>query len=268
MADVFFIIEYLVYCGIVGDEGVFKHSYSFIDYVCSFFLVHQGWAIERSPGINNPTWYLCVLILLYVLFYLIEFIIKRIYGGNKLRVIIYLAFVILGVLGWYMKWDAPFLHLTDFRGYAAFFLGCLLCILCKTIRNRKTILLISAGLFVSFVVVIIVRHHIEWYPCILLGIPSVLLLSVGMKQIKLPYVDIFGASSFEVYLWHTPLLYLFLIISEWVGINYNSFIVMVLILLLIEIIATLIFWFIERPISKRISLLQNRRTVKKQKTDY
>ena len=44
--------------------------------VSSFFLVFQGWPGLWRVGINNPTWYLCILLLCYGLYYFEVFLIR------------------------------------------------------------------------------------------------------------------------------------------------------------------------------------------------
>ena len=43
----------------------------------NFFLLFSGWRPFVMMGINNPTWYLCVLIQCYLLFYVVQFITEK-----------------------------------------------------------------------------------------------------------------------------------------------------------------------------------------------
>ena len=43
----------------------------------NFLLLFRGWGVFDMMGINNPTWYLCILIQCYIVFYVIIYIQKQ-----------------------------------------------------------------------------------------------------------------------------------------------------------------------------------------------
>ena len=60
--------------------GVWGNSYSIAGIVTSFLMINQGWFIEFAPALNNPIWYICVLLWLYAISYIIEMMVER-FGG-------------------------------------------------------------------------------------------------------------------------------------------------------------------------------------------
>lgn len=61
----------VLHYGIFG-ELIFGNHYSVPGILTSFFMVNQGWIFEYAPALNNPIWYICVLLWPYLLFYGIE----------------------------------------------------------------------------------------------------------------------------------------------------------------------------------------------------
>lgn len=61
----------VLHYGIFG-ELIFDNRYSVPRIITSFLMVNQGWIFEYAPALNNPIWYICVLLWLYLLFYRIE----------------------------------------------------------------------------------------------------------------------------------------------------------------------------------------------------
>ena len=74
----------LLHWGIFGC-GVWGNTYSIAGIVTSFFMVNQGWIIEFAPALNNPIWYICVLLWLFILAYSIEKLIEKNGGGYEIK---------------------------------------------------------------------------------------------------------------------------------------------------------------------------------------
>lgn len=67
---------------VIFGNCVWDNHYTVWGIITSFFVVNQGWLFEFAPAINNPIWYICVLLWLYLLYYFIEYTFKTI-GGKK-----------------------------------------------------------------------------------------------------------------------------------------------------------------------------------------
>ena len=72
---------------VIAYTGYFLHGEflsTSVDYmsvgtiIASYTLTFCGWCFNSGLGINNPTWYLCVLLLYYILYYVIEFISQKV----------------------------------------------------------------------------------------------------------------------------------------------------------------------------------------------
>lgn len=87
----------------------------------SYLLVFSGWFMDIGLGINNPTWYLCVLLLCYIIYYGIDVISRRFHlNQNILYVLVFLLLVWVGVLE---KYCLGFLHIRINEDIVVFFLG-------------------------------------------------------------------------------------------------------------------------------------------------
>lgn len=51
-----------LYYGIF-EELIFGNHYSVLGIITSFLMVNQGWIFEYAPALNNPIWYICVLLI-------------------------------------------------------------------------------------------------------------------------------------------------------------------------------------------------------------
>ena len=185
-----FIISVL-YKNLTG-KLLFDESYSAIQVITSLLLLNQGWIVEFFPAINNPIWYLCVLMWVSILYTFIKYIVK---DNNKTELLISFSFVVLGIVGWRINikygFDLPFLHASDFRGYAAFFMGvCLYRIFCQ-LGERNTSF-ISAGLVIVSLVGMRILGYSNWYVLVVFLFPSILLLAVSIPQICIPNIELWG----------------------------------------------------------------------------
>lgn len=78
-SSILMLISYFIF-----GKGIRGNSYSILGIITSFLLINQGGVIEFSPAINNPIWYLCVLLWLFLIFYFIEFLCIK-FKNNKFR---------------------------------------------------------------------------------------------------------------------------------------------------------------------------------------
>lgn len=175
----------------VTSTLLFGETYSYAQVITSLFLVNQGWIIEFFPAINNPIWYLCVLMWVSIVYIFIKNIVKENY---RAEIIISLCFVFLGIIGWrlYNKYgfDIAFLHGSDFRGYATFFMGIVLYHIYSRITRRQ-ILYLSMGLLLVSIFGLLFLGLCNWYVLVLSFFPCVVLVAVIIPQINIP-IQIWG----------------------------------------------------------------------------
>lgn len=111
-------IIYLIYKSLF-HSALYSWDYNIYQLFSSLLLVNQGWIVEFFPGVNNPIWYLCVLMLLTIIYLLVAKICKN---ENRL-IIVSSIIIIIGLFGYYFQIDKPFLHNSSCRGYVSFFGG-------------------------------------------------------------------------------------------------------------------------------------------------
>ncbi len=251
-------IVFVVYYMIIGTH-LLDRSYSDPCVIASLLMVHQGWIIEFI-GVNNPTWYLCVLLWLYIVYYLInklsDFAEKKYHKGNIFKIICYVGFMLLGMGIRFLHLDLPFLHESNGRGYTAFFIGVLLYYTSEKLE-KKNRLLIGAIILLIGVVAIAMRIQLG-LSLTLLVYPGLLLLLINVKQICFKPVGTLGDISFEIYIWHVPTYYLlYFIVSMTNNISLDNYIVMLLSLIIVVVVSITVHYVVNVPLAKQISKMAN-----------
>ena len=230
--------------------GIWNINHSIPSIITSFLLVNQGWIIEYTPAINNPIWYICVLIWLYLIYYAIEKLISKIRSDRSryYKIILYILFTLLGVLGWHFRFDAPFVHLSDCRGYASFFIGVMLFDLYKNqVISSKAIKIYAEIFFVIGILVILITRNFNWYIWTLIICPSIVVFLVfaPMVQSSLISEKNIRGISFQIYLWHVPVFYGLQLLIEIFNIEFkHGFISMIVTCIFVIFLAVILnkFW--------------------------
>ena len=167
-----------IYC---YGQGVFGKKYYVQNILTSLLLVHQGWVIDVLPAVNNPTWYLCVLILCYILYYGIKYFTDKYFLISESY--IYLMIIIISVIGKKIEITLPFFRASNQRGYTAFFVGVLLYKIIK-IFKKKELQILKLFLFLMALILIFLKGYSNWYVLTLLAWPFVFLIVLDTKQIQ------------------------------------------------------------------------------------
>jgi peptidoglycan/LPS O-acetylase OafA/YrhL len=245
---VMLIVSYL-YHYMLG-EWLYDWNYGMANIITSFLLVNQGWIIEYAPAVNNPIWYLCVLVVCYILYYAVDWIDGK--SKHDIKIIIYLVIILISVVVYrfHGNWEVAFWHLSNARGYSSFFMGCLLCLLYQKTTTYK-LRIIYIGLFAASIVGFVVKGLSCWYVLTFLAYPALVLLVVTEKQVKWGTLSFLGGASFEMYLWHLPLYSLLKLIFDISNIQFeHTYFTMICFAFVVEVVAVIIFAFIEKPCLK------------------
>lgn len=254
------LIIALVYYTISGKQ-LFDLSYSIIQIITSLFLVHTGYIETGELGINNPTWYLCILTLCYIIY----FFMKKIFSKNAICDTYGFAVISLCMIPLYYAvthWDLkiPLLYHGNVRGYGSFFLGVALCIVWQRLK-KKQIILLNVTLSILGIIGVCLKGFSNWYILTYFVFPAIVIFTLIIPNTKSKAIKYAGGISFEVYLWHVPLLGIFtLILDTNELILEHTYITMLLFCAVAWIWGTFIYFAIEKPLGKLLQKkIQNKK---------
>ena len=173
----------------------------------SFLLTFAGGAVTRvGLGINNPLWYVCVLLQCYCFFYFISWYCRRL-SVPCIYSFIIMVFIGIGVNNYNI--NVPFFNILSSRGYASFFLGCVLFYIYKYYFSKIVVLLSFIGMVATCIAYISAGGVIknQWEIFTFIFFPSIFF---GVLKIEKFFVSniwkVLGAISFQMYIWHMPLI--------------------------------------------------------------
>lgn len=241
---------------IIYQDSWFGITTTFWGTIIASLGIQDGWALS-NPCVNNPTWYISVLMLCYVVFFLIVYLSKR------MKIIPQYVFVFMIFLGMGIQTygiNLPFFNESSARGYYAFFFGLLLAegLKDKRIANKGKI---------SFLIIIVLTILIIYYPSFMsIGLnyvmtfiyyPVVIILCRTELVRKIIDREIFGKIaqiSFDVFIWHNPfyiLLYILIKVFDW-NLNLNSYLTMIGYTIVCYVFGTFSYYCIELPLKNVI----------------
>lgn len=254
-------IVYLIFC--------YAYKYTFGDWwldrsaeiwksFASVLLIHQGTVIaniSRAP--NNPTWYLGVLMLCYIVFYSVMWLGKRL---DILPVYFYIVIVFIGIGIISYKIDLPFMSRSAARGYCSFFMGGIIYeMVTKFSAKVLKIYSIVILLFISLAFILDFESLVDDQLLIVVFIlyPPIMFLFLKSEIIEKIFnhkvFGFLGKVSFEVYLWHCVYLIIFQFVSEIIQLEMEpSFQTMMLFVFIVEILSMFMYKYAEVPITKKL----------------
>ena len=215
--------------------------------------VQEGW-VFHNPIINHSIWYISALMLCYILFYIFTAL------SAKLKckpIYFYIAIILFGIAGGVYGFDLPFWNWQICRGYYAFFFGLLLASYVNKygIKAREVIISIVTLAFFMTVFILFPEYGDDHtnYMMTFLVFPAIVILFETKAMGKIFCHKIWGtlsAISFEVYLWHLPLLLLAYVIKGGLGWtpDYSNIWYMLGFTAITWGFATLMYFALERPI--------------------
>lgn len=223
--------------------------------IVSALGIQDGWGIP-NPSINNPTWYVSVLLLCYCIFYFLNYLSNRCKLNVKYLYVL-MIFMGIGILTYNL--NLPFINNHTARGYYAFFFGVLLKEILEKIQESKFVIIVS---FIIWLIIPLMIVYVPWfvnnginYIMTFIFYPSVIIL-LNTNFIKRVFNSkIFGKLSeisFDVYIWHVPVFLAMILLLQFLGItiDFNRVEVMLGYLLLTFFIGTISYLCIESPINK------------------
>ncbi len=192
VTSIIMLLHYVIFGNCVWDN-----QYTLPGIITSFLMVNQGWILEFAPALNNPVWYICVLLWMYAIYFIIEQTFKKM-GGYRYKLLIYLLIIILGGLGNKFQFSLPFLYGSDCRGYATFFIGVLICEFFKNEKFKECIPISIVGILLGCCLLITLSRYF-WYIWVFVLCPAILVLSISMPQVKFN-TSSFTEVTFQLYL--------------------------------------------------------------------
>ena len=217
--------------------------------------LQEGGALP-NPCVNNPTWYIGVLFICYGVFYGLT----RLAGRWKVKpVYLYAGMVLLGLGISTYGINLPFLQEQAARGYRGFFFGLILAFLRTKERGFGKGLTIAsmlslAGWIVCFLVDRSVLEYGMPYLLTFVIYPSIVILCETPAVKRLFRGGVWGrlgAISFNVYIWHIPLILACGLVIRRMGLSIDllNWRYMLLYLVGAELCGLISHFFIERPAS-------------------
>jgi len=220
--------------------------------------IQDGWVFS-NPYVNNPVWYISVLMACYILFYIVTVLASKI-KCNPMY--LYISMILLGIgIGTY-NINLPLLNSQMGRGYYAFFFGLLLSTYINKngVKLRELVISIFCLIFFTFVFIFYPQYGEKDlnYTLTFLVFPSLIFIFESKFLQKFFCHKVWGtlsAISYEVYLWHNPMLPLMYVIMGWLNWNpdFSNINCMFIFLIASWLFGALMYFLVERPVTKLLT---------------
>ena len=232
--------------------------------VLDCLMIQCGWGFT-NPEVNNPTWYVSVLMLCYVLFYVLVCMAKK----CKFDVIyFFIVMILLGVSINTYSLQLPLLNPDTYRGFYSFFWGlCLrrfMPIVQKEIIHHKvfsTFAIVASLLIIPLLIHkehAIVSSDVNYLVTFIYYTVIICLFEIPQVNgiFKFTFLKTLSEISFNVYLWHITLLLVLYMVIEIFFEGQSWFLcsptTMYLFTIGSFVWGSISYYFIERPIVLRI----------------
>lgn len=275
----FRFLPMLIICGIVClivqicyarvfDASIFANA-TFWNVAASLFGIER-W-LDTALMVNNPMWYISVLLLCLAVF----FVITKVAVSKDNSPLIYYGIAIGG--GLFMKtvcesysFSAPLFNTYIARGLICFFLGLVIALafnhpcIGKKIKESPVVLFASIVVTVGYIVLYAFAPTIIqggnsfnlYYSLCFIFYPCLMLICNHQAIRKITSSDrlsFLGGVAYNMYVWHVPLIVSFMALLTICGISFNTTKAMYLFLLLCFVFGCLSNRFIDKPIAARIN---------------
>lgn len=226
----------------------------------SILGIQAGWASD-NPYINNPMWYVSVLLLCYAIFWFLTDFARR---KQKDEYKLYFLMILVGVAQCtvFAKLDIelPFLNTYSSRGYCAFFTGVILAKY-NSNRNKKIdalcyVLLILSVFGIYFYTgrysALVTRFLFTFFtaPGIILAVEKLKITSQGVPGKVISFVS---ESSFDAFVTHSTIYMIMMSLDKGLAlnINFNYQLVMVTMAIIIMTLSIILHYFVEERINRK-----------------
>jgi len=222
----------------------------------SILGIQAGWFF-KNPMINNPMWYVSVLILCYILFYILVKFNKK----NNIT-IKFIVMVLLGIIIQRTRLELPFFNSYTARGYYSFFFGALFSIYFNNYKLKNSIKIVSLAVAIIIPFFILGDNKIiiklTKYILPFLYYPSlIIILNFDVLKNKIfsnkgKVLNYIGEVSFNVYVWHVCGVLLLNIINKYYNLNINlsTYKIMFIFTFFLYIWGIISYHLIEKPLRK------------------
>ena len=218
---------FVLLCIIAMSHG-WREEFELKMIISTGLMITSGWIEDVFPY-NFPTWFICVLLLCYLIFY----VISKLYG--KHRDLYYVALICMIAWGYILEikeWSFPFCYHNDGIGFFNFFTGVLVFDLVSLLQHKldkaKLRAVRIAGLLVLIALhILFVIYGIEevcgdtQFVATLFVLPILLMLATagGVAERVLacrPLVAV-GNSSMYIFYFHVPVITVYSIVNYYKG---------------------------------------------------
>ncbi len=245
----------IIYREVAGKElaetGLWK-------YLTSMTLTFEGGFVKLGGrGFNNPIWYLCTLLVCYVLFWLVvHFSAKR--KTNPLYMYVFMVLIGMGVNDYEIS--LPLFNPEVSRGVVPFFFGCVIWIIYSVIKKKTAVIIslvaITIALLAGYTSYDTYYDNLQMilifmiYPAlILLFMTSTVTDAIFNHKI----CGELGKISFEMYMWHVPVFSLLKLLSLIINLQIpHTYAGMCTVALAIIGLSTAMYYLVERPLSRKV----------------
>ena len=222
-------------------------------------LIFKGGPIlENGINLNNPLWYICVLLICYNIYWLIIWIALKLKITPKYMFII---MIMIGISVLTYNFNLPFLNYYSGRGYMSFFTGVIFTDVFEWFEDNyrdKKVIFIPELIILFFIMSTVLNPQLfiadgQNYLVVFLFFPSLILTMVfsefSQKLFNYKFFETLGKISFEMYVWHFPLFLFINICYEYMKIEIETtWSIMFTVLLLIIVFSTCTY-LVERKIT-------------------
>ena len=251
-ADILLIVVVGIFYARTGNYP-FGQNLDILNITTSMLLIRYGW-FPTYFGINSPTWYLSVLLQCYMLFYAVKKL-TLIFKNTQFKPqYLYILIIAIELFVWtkFPQVYIPFFNGNTYRGTITFFIGCLLAMLINS-SLKKHFWKLWCGIAVLLAAIIFYKKMLDTYSLVFLLYPLIVGMAAELPQIgrgsRLP--EVFGGISLEIYVWHMPIMYIYLIALFYISTPINSNLKLLLCFLAVIIIWSAVVYFVyERNIQK------------------
>lgn len=258
VSAIFYEVILFFYVNILGKTW-FGINVTLFGTLITTLGIQDGWVFS-NPCVNNPVWYISVLLLCYVVFYVVT-------KAHKHLPVHYLYLLIVligcGTLQWGI--NLPFLNSSSARGYYAFFTGLLLAMAKNKLKVSTRVKHVIAILCWCYVIVfpiliwkgndlverdLVFNLTFVYYPALIIAIQS----GFAKKIFGHPIWGRIGKFQYDVFIWHNPLylvMYLTMEIFSFT-INFQNRWTMFAYCAVSEIVGLLSYYILEKPLHRLV----------------